>query len=595
MPRKYVRVTERTRWDENDMKRALKAVNDRKLGVRKAAKQFNVPYSTLWDKLKQGSSTARMGRRTVFTMEVELQIADHVKMLASMFYGLTKLELRRACYEFAEINQIKHPFNKERKLAGNDWYYGFIRRHSGISLRKPEPKSLNRINAFNKIDVQKFFENLKIVYEKHKFPPEKIFNVDETGITNVHVPQKVLAAKKMRRLGAITSGERGKNITVVCTMSASGGYVPPLFIYPRQRLPPHLCKDGPPGSIYRCSKSGWMTEDLFYDWLVHFSKHSHPSVDSPVLIIMDNHTTHTTLKAFEFCKENGIVVVSIPPHTSHRLQPLDVTFYGPLKTAYNQECGSFLKVNSYEKILQENVASLFTKAYNRVATIEKAVKGFLSTGIFPFNENIFPEEEYTLSQDQDQLQDPPIGDDEHQFRSATPENVIHDGPSTSGLPQKPPALKYKKRRSSSDSDSSAILEEKSDDEDFTTDKTIVWPISKISPVPLKKPCLRAKAVQKKNSIIFTATPNKVELEERERRRKNKEEVDKRKTVKVRLEARSKTSTETKSKTKSKTVIYTECNIQDNSCMFCSEFGKDGELWYACTSCGEWAHMQNAPM
>jgi hypothetical protein len=566
------------------MKRAINAVKDVGLGVRKAASQFNVPYSTLWDKLKQGTSTSRMGRRTVFTKEIESEIANHVKMLANMFYGLTKLELRRTCYEFAEKNSIKHPFNTVTKLAGKDWYYGFLRRNNDMSLRKPEPTSLNRINAFNKTDVQKFFTNLEAVYEKYKFTPEKIYNVDETGITNVHVPQKVLAAKKMRRLGAITSGERGKNITVVCAMSATGNYIPPLFIYPRQRLPPHLCKDGPPGSIYKCSKSGWITEDLFYDWLVHFSKHTNSAIANPVLLIMDNHLTHTTLKAFDFCKENGIVVVSLPPHTSHRMQPLDVSFYGPLKSAYNQECGVFLKMNSYEKILQDNVASLFTKAYGRVATIEKAVKGFQSTGIFPFDKNIFPDEDFA-----------PPNENAPIPGNVTPPQDIHR-PSTSGLQQQPPALLHKRRTlsDSTDSDESVALAEISDDEDFTNDKTIVCkvPISEISPAPVRKEdkSTKVRRVSKKSSIIFTATPNKVDLEEREKKRRNKEEVDKRKTAKKRIAIQTKTKRNMKTNSSSNIPqVYTECEVEEHVCIFCSEFGKDGELWYGCNSCGNWAH------
>lgn len=76
------------------------------------------------------------------------------------------------------------------------------------------------------------------------------------------------------------------------------------------------------------------------------------------------------------------------------MQPLDVAFYGPLKNAYNQEYDAFLKVNSFKKILQI-IASLFTKTYSRVATIEKTVKGFQSTRIFLFNKNIFSNEEFT--------------------------------------------------------------------------------------------------------------------------------------------------------------------------------------------------------
>jgi hypothetical protein len=57
-----------------------------------------------------------------------------------------------------------------------------------------------------------------------------------------------------------------------------------------------------------------------------------PTKKDPVLLI-DNHATHCTLEAYSFCIENGIVIVRIPSHTSHRLQPLDVSLYFGLKTS----------------------------------------------------------------------------------------------------------------------------------------------------------------------------------------------------------------------------------------------------------------------
>ncbi|XP_050497466.1 uncharacterized protein LOC126878665 [Diabrotica virgifera virgifera] len=109
---------------------------------------------------------------------------------------------------------------------------------------------------------------------------------------------------------------------------------------------------------------------------------------------MDNHCSHKSLRIYEFCRENFISVVTIPPHTSHRLQPLDVSFYSALKTAVNRECDVFIKTKHYAKITPYDLASLFNKAYGRVATIEKAVFGFKSTGIFSLNPEKFTDDDF---------------------------------------------------------------------------------------------------------------------------------------------------------------------------------------------------------
>lgn len=71
------------------------------------------------------------------------------------------------------------------------------------------------------------------------------------------------------------------------------------------------------------------------------------------------------------------------PHTTHRMQPLDVSFFGPLKTAYSNVCNDFLTMNPGQTVAVRNVPSLFHKAYAKAATLNNAVKGFEAAGIVP--------------------------------------------------------------------------------------------------------------------------------------------------------------------------------------------------------------------
>jgi len=56
-----------------------------------------------------------------------------------------------------------------------------------------------------------------------------------------------------------------------------------------------------------------------------------------VILILDGHGSHKTLAAIEYARDHGIVMISLPPHTTHELQPLDLTLFGPLKAHYNAE------------------------------------------------------------------------------------------------------------------------------------------------------------------------------------------------------------------------------------------------------------------
>ena len=121
----------------------------------------------------------------------------------------------------------------------------------------------------------------------------------------------------------MTSGERGATVTVVCAMRASGAYVPPLFIFPRKRITGRLAVGAPSGSVIRVSSSGWTDSSLFIKWLTHFVAMTHVSKTNEQLIVHDGHHSHKTLEANNFCRDNRIHLITLPPHCTHKMQPLN--------------------------------------------------------------------------------------------------------------------------------------------------------------------------------------------------------------------------------------------------------------------------------
>eukprot|EP00102_Acyrthosiphon_pisum_P025390 XP_016662600.1 PREDICTED: uncharacterized protein LOC107884617 [Acyrthosiphon pisum] len=283
MPRTYKRKTTKGNWVPETLVEAVTSIRTNMMSIRKAAKTYNIPFSTLQDRLKTNNfKPAALGRPSIFTSQQESEMAKHIINLANLFYGLTPLQLRTVAFEFAENNKIKHNFNQQLNLAGVDWFYNFVRRNPTVTVRKPEAISISRITAFNKTEVQLFFQNLGELMLKYKFCPTRVYNMDETGITTVHDPGKIIGSKGQKRIGSVTSWERGKNNTVICAMSASGSFIPPLFIFPRKRMDMKLTKHGPPGAVYECTKNGWTTEDIFMKWLKHFKNYSNPTKENPM-------------------------------------------------------------------------------------------------------------------------------------------------------------------------------------------------------------------------------------------------------------------------------------------------------------------------
>lgn len=399
----------RQTWKSESLQAAVTAVLNKEMGTLKAARQFGVPRSTIREYVKKicvaktdeteiGTIVKKaLGRKPSLNFELEKKLVAYCKEMEANFFGLTRADIKLMAYQLALRNNIPHPFSKKTNTAGRKWLSLFLKRNSSeLSIRTPQSLSRARIIGFNETNVKKFYSILKPELEKIKYNPSRTFNVDETGITVVQSKNiQVIAAKGKSSVCKISSGERGKLNTIVTCMSAAGQYVPPMIVFPRKKRDMKLMKGAPPGSIAGFHPSGWIQCDLFCAWMQHFVNIVKPTKDDPVLLVLDGHYSHTrNLEVINYARENHISMVCLPPHSTHKMQPLDVAFMKPFKTFYNQEIERWLSANDGRVVTQYEIAELMGNAFIRAATMNNAISGFRATGICPFNDTIFTEGDY---------------------------------------------------------------------------------------------------------------------------------------------------------------------------------------------------------
>lgn len=127
-------------------------------------------------------------------------------------------------------------------------------------------------------------------------------------------------------------------------------------------------------------------------YLRHLSQHTKPTQDVQVLLILDGHKSHTkNIELINFARDNGIEIFSLTPHTLHKLQPLDRTFFKPFKVAFNTDCTSWMRLHQARGITLDTIAGLLNTAYIKAATIKHATSGFRCISIVPYNSKILPE------------------------------------------------------------------------------------------------------------------------------------------------------------------------------------------------------------
>lgn len=402
---------------------AVKDVIKKKLTIRDAALQYNLKKSMLHKRVQKAKSTcfnqpqdsdsgnsndeelnsldtrvAGRGKymsQLIFTNEQECQLVKYLLKASRIHYGLTYSLTRELAFEFAVSLKITYPepWNKN-KCAGLDWIKSFMRRHHELSLRKPENTSLARAIGFNQASVNAFFENYGKVMDRFRFLPNCIFNIDETGITTVAQAPKVIAATGKKQVGQIVSGERGELVSFCGIVSAAGTTLPPVLIFPRIKFKDSFLYGAPAGSLGLSSRNGWMTAELFVRVLEHLVKTSSCSTMNKILLIMDNHVSHVSIEAINFAKVHGIVMLTFPPHCSHRLQPLDVGVYGPFKSAVKIAFNDWMRTHHGKAITIYNVAELANKAFNKSFTFDNITNSFKKSGIWPVNSIIFTDEDF---------------------------------------------------------------------------------------------------------------------------------------------------------------------------------------------------------
>ncbi|KKA16199.1 hypothetical protein T310_10219, partial [Rasamsonia emersonii CBS 393.64] len=101
------------------------------------------------------------------------------------------------------------------------------------------------------------------------------------------------------------------------------------------------------------SKNGWTNDEIGLKWLQEtFETYTAScTVGRYRLLILDGHSSHATAEFDKFCTERKIIPLYMPPHSSHLLQPLDVSCFSPLKCLYGQKTQEMMQrgIHSIDK------------------------------------------------------------------------------------------------------------------------------------------------------------------------------------------------------------------------------------------------------
>jgi hypothetical protein len=133
--------------------------------------------------------------------------------------------------------------------------------------------------------------------------------------------------------------------------------------------------------VITLSENGWTINAIGYEWIQHFDKHTKDRIKGTYrLLILDGHESHCSVQFDQYCKENNIVTLCMPPHSSHILQPLDVGCFSPLKRSYGTEIEKLVRLRIHH-ITKLEFLPAFHEAFKNAFSVQNIQSGFRATGI----------------------------------------------------------------------------------------------------------------------------------------------------------------------------------------------------------------------
>jgi hypothetical protein len=175
---------------------------------------------------------------------------------------------------------------------------------------------------------------------------------------------------------------------VVECICGDGSSVAPLVVFKGQNGSTEWVQSPEiPGNWrFSASQNGWTSNMHGLKWLqCCFDLDTQEKADGGYrLLILDGHGSHVTGSFIMHCMDHRIALMSLPPHTSHVLQPLDVGLFGPLKTALSNHQDKLFRLQVVRIRKIESLIA-YVKARRTAFRHDNVLGGWSRAGLIPLN------------------------------------------------------------------------------------------------------------------------------------------------------------------------------------------------------------------
>jgi hypothetical protein len=275
------------------------------------------------------------------------------------------------------------------QTVGEKWVYNFINRHEEIKTRFSRRYNHQRAKCEDPKIILEWFNRVQITMMQHGIAPEDMYNFDETGFAMglVATAKVVTRAEMLGRPFLIQPGNREWVTSIEC-VNSTGWVLPPCIIFKGKVHIEGWYQDTALPADWRIevSDNGWTTDQIGLRWLqkVFIPATTSRTTGRYRLLILDGHGSHLTPQFDQICRENDIIPICMPAHSSHLLQPLDVGCFSPLKRAYGRLIEDKMRLG-FNHIDKFDFLEAYPRARAAIFSPDNIKSGFSATGLIPLS------------------------------------------------------------------------------------------------------------------------------------------------------------------------------------------------------------------
>ena len=291
-------------------------------------------------------------------------------------------------------------FNITGNMPGNSWSHRFCTRwNETIKCRYLKTIDFNRKNADRYESYQYFFDLLRQKLEYYRISTENQYNMDEKGfmIGVMNKEQRIFTKDTFQKGHTLAANQDGNRewITILATICADGTFLPPGILYQSKSgdiqaewveaatSQQHQAHVAP-------SETGWTSDIIAMHWLQEvFDRYTKQEATNGLkyrLLYIDGHGSHLNMNFIKWCDNNRIILAIYPPHSTHRLQPLDVSIFSPLSKAYSFQLTQHMaNCQGLSKVSKKDFLSLFWPAFEKSFSPSNIHSAFRKTGLNPLD------------------------------------------------------------------------------------------------------------------------------------------------------------------------------------------------------------------